>query len=434
MAETKGLPKQEAPLLRCNLSVYSGLKEEIKLYVRKIHENEAKRTDELFYIAFELKDTSTPDKNPPQELQKMPDRMEHFFKEKWAAFDENENMMGVFSALPYKIQFDGNLCKMTGIGGVSCLPQYRRKGVINACFQASLKNMYHEGFTFSYLYPFSTAYYRKFGYELCSEQIRYSISTKAFKRFDVCGEAYLVERGNYLEDIKKVYDDFKQGYNLMVAREDYDYGWAVDANPAKDGHYIYVYKNQSGEAKGVMSFYKVESGASFEMKCDQFFFSDMDGLKGLLNHALVFKAYYDRITFSLPVNINIIPYISEWVLYPCSREICLYGMARVVNVKKVLEMAQYRGSGTIAIKISDNIIEQNNDCFEVDFAEGRAVRVSISEKQPEAELSIGDFSRCMIGAYSPEEVQELESIKIYTSTEKIGRVFYKKANFIMDFF
>jgi len=404
------------------------------LYVRKIHENELKRAEELFYIAFELKDTLTFDKNLSGESPKAPDRVEHFSKEKWAAFDENENMMGVFSSIPYEIQFDGNVCKMTGIGGVSCLPQHRRKGVIKACFQTSLKDMYLNGFAFSYLYPFSTAYYRKFGYELCSEVNHYSVSIKAFRHFDIVGEAYLVEHGNYLEDIKKVYDDFKQGYNLMVVREEYDYSWAVNVDPAKDGHYIYVYKNESGEPKGVMSFYKVESEHSSEMKCDRFFFSDMEGFKGLLNHALMFEAYYERITFSLPVNINIIPYIAELVLYPCSREMYLNGMARVVNVQKVLEMAQYRGSGTIVMKISDNMIEQNNACFEVAFAQGHAERVSVTEKQPDVELSIADFSRCIIGAYLPEEVLALESVKINSDAETIAKVFYKKPNFIADYF
>jgi predicted acetyltransferase len=323
---------------------------------------------------------------------------------------------------------------MTGIGGVSCLPQHRRKGVIKACFQTSLKDMYLNGFAFSYLYPFSTAYYRKFGDELCSGVKRYSVSIKAFRHFDVDGEAYLVEHGNYLEDIKKVYDDFKQGYNLMVAREEYDYSWAVNVDPAKDGHYIYVYKNESGEPKGVMSFYKVESEHSFEMKCDRFFFSDMEGFKGLLNHALMFEAYYERITFALPVNINIIPYIPEWALYPCSREMYFNGMARVVNVREALKMAQYHGSGTIAMKVSDNMIEQNNACFEVVFAQGHAVQVSVTEKQPDVELSIGDFSRCIIGAYPPEEVQKLESAKINTGIETISKVFYKKPNFIADYF
>jgi predicted acetyltransferase len=406
----------------------------MKLYVRKIQENESKRANELFYIAFEQQDTSTVDKSTSRELSKAPNRFEHYSNEKWAAFDEDENMMGVISVIPYDIEFDGNVCAMTGIGGVSCLAQHRRKGVVKACFQASLKDMYRDGFAFSYLYPFSTAYYRKFGYELCSEQARYSISTKAFKHFDVGGETYLSERGSHLEDIKKVYDDFKQGYNLMVAREEIDYSWVVNSRPAKDGHYTYVYKNAFDEAKGVISFCKVKSEHSFEMKCDRFFFSDMEGFKGLLNHVLMFEAYYECVTFALPVNINIVPYIPEWALHPCSCQLLLNGMVRAVNVQKVLGMAQYRGGGRIIISISDNMIQENNGCFEVVFENGHAASVILTENQPDVELSVADFSRCIMGAYSPEEVRELESVQINTDTETVGKVFYKKPNFIADYF
>ncbi len=404
------------------------------MQVRKIHENEVGRAEELFYIAFEQRNDVQSGKKNSNELQKTPDRVERFSKEKWAAFGEDGTMMGGFCAIPYEIQFDGNLCKMIGIGGVSCLPQYRENGVVSECLKTALNGIYQEGAAFSYLYPFSAEYYRKFGYELCSEPIRYSVSTKAFGRFDVGGEACLVEHGSHLEDIQKVYRDFMRGYNLMAVRETCDYGWAIDADPARDGHYVYVYQNGFGEAKGVMSFCKVESGQSFEMKCDQFFFSDAQGLKGLLNHALKFKTYYERIIFLLPENINIVPYISEWILYPCSREVCFNGMVRAVNVQKVLEMAQYRGSGTITIRIRDTVIPQNNRCFEVDFAEGRAVRVSVSEKEPDVEMGIGDFSRCIAGGYSPEKIQELESVKISACTEKIEKVFYRKPNFITDYF
>lgn len=395
--------------------------------VRKISEGELERAEQLFYIAFEQK--CTPDDHAAQAIS----REEYYAKEKWAAFDEDQNMMAVLSAIPYEIQFDGNHCKMAGIGGVSCLPQYRRKGAIRGCFQASLNDLYRNGFAFSYLYPFSTGYYEKFGYTLCSEKMIYSIDLRAIKRFDVGGEVCLSEYGSYLQDIKKVYDDFKCNYNLMTVRSDYDYSWVANDCPERDGHYIYVYKNPAGEAKGVIAFTKVKSGASSEMQCTRFCFSDSEGLKGLLNHILLFQPYYERVVFSLPTDINITPYISEWVLYPCSREVCFNGMARVLNVQKVLQLARYRGSGTVAVKISDSLIEQNNACFEVVFSEGKAVNVAVGGKKPDAELDIADFSRCILGGYSSEEVRELQPLK-FADPEKIDKIFYKKSSFIADYF
>ncbi len=58
----------------------------------------------------------------------------------------------------------------------------------------------------------------------------------------------------------------------------------------------------------------------------------------------------------------------------------------------------------------------------------------MTEKQPDVELSIADFSRCIIGAYLPEEVLALESVKINSDAETIAKAFYKKPNFIADYF
>ena len=79
-------------------------------------------------------------------------------------------MMSTFTVSDFTVQFDGSPCQLGGIGGVATLPQYRRRGGIRACFREALPDMYGSGYDFSYLYPFSTAYYRKFGYENCVQK------------------------------------------------------------------------------------------------------------------------------------------------------------------------------------------------------------------------------------------------------------------------
>ncbi len=324
---------------------------------------------------------------------------------------------------------------MTGIGAVSSLPQYRRHGAIRECFNCSLKDMYNQDFTFSYLYPFSTSYYSKFGYAICGEVMSYSINLKSIKRFpEADGQMHLVENGSHIDDVKKVYDDFASGYNLMVKREDIDYEFIKKANPAKDKQYTYVYKDINGIAKGVMSFTKEKDGDRFNMHCRHFYFSDMEGFKGLLNHTLAYSAYYEHVIFKLPLDINITSYINEWSLYSHKRENWFNGMVRVVNVQKTLMLAKYQGCGSLVMNITDNQIEQNNNTFEVIFENGKAISVEISSKPCDIELSINDFSRLIIGTHSTHELKYIEQVKVNSDLDKIGKVFYKKLNFIADYF
>ena len=125
------------------------------MIIRKTRPEEGKRVNTLFAIAFEQ-----PMENGPGEEPGVTN---------WGAFEE-DTMFSTFAVTDFTQFFDGNQVKMGGIGGVASLPQYRRAGGIRACFQKALPILYREGYVFSYLYPFSTAYYRKFGYESCVQR------------------------------------------------------------------------------------------------------------------------------------------------------------------------------------------------------------------------------------------------------------------------
>lgn len=77
--------------------------------------------------------------------------------------------------------------------------------MIRGCFAHSLPSMYEEGYAFSYLYPFSSAFYRKFGYEMCGEQVLYEVNLQSYSRFDVGGYVVLAEGDACFADIKRVY-------------------------------------------------------------------------------------------------------------------------------------------------------------------------------------------------------------------------------------
>lgn len=141
------------------------------MLVRPITKEERLQSAQLFAIAFE----SPFDPNDLTPFAEIPCI--------WAAFDEESGeMMSTVYVTDYRVQFDGGRYKMGGIGGVASLPQYRRAGGIRACFQKALPILYREGYVFSYLYPFSTAYYRKFGYESCVQRYLAVLDLRQLRR------------------------------------------------------------------------------------------------------------------------------------------------------------------------------------------------------------------------------------------------------------
>ena len=103
------------------------------MIVRKIKPEELKRTKELFATAFEFtydnKDSAI--KVYEDTVSSPKSREDDTPLNKYAAFeDDDKTMMSCLSVNSYEMNFDGNLTKMAGIGGVSSLPQYRSRGVI----------------------------------------------------------------------------------------------------------------------------------------------------------------------------------------------------------------------------------------------------------------------------------------------------------------
>ena len=196
------------------------------MIVRKTRPEETLRANELFAIAFELPTTREAAAKPDGENL-----------HRWSAFDDSSGeMMSTFTINDYTVRFDGHACRMGGIGGVATLPQYRRRGGIRGCFQAAMPDMYASGYDFSYLYPFSTAYYRKFGYECCVRKLFTSVRLSLLVPPEFSGTFRLAEAGNPMtEAIRSVDACWESKYNMMVQHRPEDYKWTERSEERRVG-------------------------------------------------------------------------------------------------------------------------------------------------------------------------------------------------------
>ena len=406
---------------------------------RKIKKGELRRVSEIINIAFEASICDLDKEGPFEDalINNPNTRFDLYCMEHWASFlDDDRTMLGSIVAIPYEVYFDGNICSMRGVGVVSTLPQYRGLGAIKSCMRKYLNDSYDEGDVFSSLFPFSRSFYQKFGYELGSNVILYSVDLRSIKKLpkELKGTVELLENKTRFFDFQKVYKDFSEDYNLSSFRKDIDFDFLSNIDSINQRNYIYLYKNTKGEAKGAMVFEKKASGNRFDMECSHFYFSDKEGLLGLLDFCSSFSTFYDRVCFKVPENIRIPDVLDDIALYPIERKLQFNGMVRVVNVQKVLSLANYRGGGSIIIKILDDIIHDNNKTFKVTFENGKPLSVLTEDVPFDVELSINDFSRFILGTHDTNEILLLDKVNVCCSYEKLSQVFYKKAMLITESF
>ncbi len=405
--------------------------------VRKIRPEELKRVKELCAIAFEYSDDlSKPAEEIVRRAQTQPEsRADIHWQHTWAAFDDDGEMMCSLATPLYPFCFDGHQAPGAGIGGVVTLPPYRRRGGIRACFEKALPDLYAEGIVFSYLYPFSTAYYRKFGYELCCEQSRYRLLLQMLPYTPTSGTLRLVEPGKTcLEDVKAVYRHWQETYNMMVAAGDFEFRWLQQAYPAKDQAFTYVYKSKDGTPKAYTTFRKVDEPSGRNLTCDRFFFTDPEGFWGLMNLFVSLAADHRYVTFLLPDALRIEPLLPEWGMGAGTRETVYWGMVRVVNVEAALGMAKTRGDGCLVLDIRDAQIPQNTGRFAVECKNGAVAGVTRTAQEPDISLAISDFSRLLAGALGTEELPLLPNVTLHSAPEKLAKLFFRKPLYITEYF
>ncbi len=398
------------------------------MIIRKIREEEYRRTQEVFGIAFEIQiaKEQLSDEKWKQIRENPKSRQERYYKERWAAFDDDGQMMGFLIGFPATIRFDGNEVVCTCIGGVSSLPQYRGKGVIAGCFRKHLEDSYQKGYAFSYLYPFSTVFYRQFGYELCSETVDWEFDIRTVPYFpEAKGAACLNERSSEKEAVMQVYADYMKEYNLSFVREEYDWIKVIHDDPAVENAFTYVWKNQEGRPKGVLCYHKEYSDKhpGGLMQMEAFYFSDEEGLKGLFNHIRAYRSHFQSVRLSVPKQVALQRILPEVSGNAFGRKIVFHGMGRVIHAENALRMARYRGSGTVSVKLNDEYIRENNRVFKVTFEDGRCIALEEGTDW-DVELDIGTFSRCLLGCCDENEYEK----------EEVRKIFYGKKTFICDGF
>ena len=405
------------------------------MIVRKIHREELKRCAQLSALAFEFSmhgAKQTPEAFAREKVENPRSWEDVHWNSRWAAFeDDDATMMATFCVLPWRANFDGHEVVMGGIGGVASLPQYRRGGAIRRCFEAALPDMYAQGMTLSYLYAFSNAFYRKFGYELACDGVRWRLRLAGLPTVEVGGSWRLLEPDRPMAEALRAVDGLRERrYNCMVIAGDTEYLWTRE-DPFVTRDYTYVYFDGAGKPSAYAT---VQPQPGRELTCKRFVFNDREGFLGLVALLRRFEADHSHAVMTLPEDIDLRGLLPEFSFGNVERTTVQLGLARVIDVEKTLRLARMRGEGCLRVGVSDGQIPQNNGVFEVRFAPGRENVVRRVDGAADISLSIQDFSRLILGCCESADPMWLPGVTLNCPPEWAAQVFYRKPNFITQFF
>ncbi len=335
-------------------------------------------------------------------------------------------------------RFDGHTVKMGGVGGVATLPAGRRGGAIRACMELALREMYDNGFALSHLYPFSTAYYRQFGFASAGQSVRWTVKLPDLKRLPQAGgRVRQLMPGDDLSPLLDVYNRMYGDTNFSCLRKVFDKDLEGD-KPLANRRWVFLWEDETGVPGGFL----VGSRVKEALHCvpefsstDGLLFTSPRALIGLLKFVhSAFIANFQEIQFCVPGHMDLICLLPEVSGMDCRA--ALNGMARAVNVEALLKLCLCKGTGQLTLDVTDSILPENNGRFLLDFAPGRENRVERLAKTgspADVELDVGNLAVLLGGARDTASIGMTPDIRV-NNTSGLEQVFYRKPCHVLDLF
>lgn len=399
------------------------------MIVRQLHPQELSRADFVRAVAFEG--------NWEEKTETVPEAEKPNADLCYATLsDDGLTVYGCLSVVSRTVRFDGHDVPLGGIGGVATLPQFRRGGVVRACLGAALRDMYQHGQVFSFLYPFSTAFYHQFGYEPGAAVHTWTLPIRDLQVPDVGGQIEMLRPGDSLAPLLDIYRHFYVDYNLSAVRDTYDAELEKE-NWLNRQRYIYLWRDSTGQVRSFLTLHKGEGGVmdctnTFAMRND-FLFTDLQSLQALLHfvrHAFI--ANYSDICIQMPADINLLPLLHEVNSAQCRRH--YNGMLRVTNVAQALRLCCCKGSGSLRIAVDDPQIAENTATWQIDFTPGQANAVRQTQEPPDVSLTIADFSALICGTHATDDLNWMPQVQVHRPEAPLDQIFYAKKCLMTDLF
>lgn len=364
-----------------------------------------------------------------EDIEKAKKETEEQTDEDWGAFSDEGKLMARIINNHFTTFFDGNLISNGGIGAVSTLPEYRATGAVKAIFRELLPQVYRDGEVISTLYPFNHAFYRKVGYETISWQNEYTFAPGVLQNYRFGGEAVLWKPGDSVKEYTDLYNRFASSYNLAAQRtEESMYKAHVKGEYYKDRKFCYLLKEDK-EAVAYVIFKDQKTDSEAELFVQDLAWIGRKGFLAILGFLARFSADYGTIKLFFPSDLDLFSVIQSPRAYDIQKTGIQAYMARVINARELLSLMKKPDEEAFVIKVTDDIIQENNKTWKVAGKE-----VTLTDASPDLIVSEKALAQLALGSVSLTEAMYREDVEVCANTELLKRIFVRKPILIEEHF
>jgi predicted acetyltransferase len=376
-------------------------------------------------------------RNYSKDENKEIDSLDHPVNWSWGVFEGKKLLAGMLE-IDFLMNFDGHSVKLSGIGGVGTLPEARKSGHIRRIFEKMLPESYENGFVFSNLSPFSHDFYRKFGYEICCARNNISIPAGGFHDIKPRGEYVQILPGDDTSFLEQVHSAYIANVNHGIHRNYWpdNRAWKrfTREDPYSTGTYLYLWKNDKGEAKSYIKYKHIHDDGDNNMSVSDLIFADKEGLYGALGFVDHFSAQFENFKWQMPSFIDPTDFTGN--AWSIEMNINPREMTRVVNVKTALELMRHPDfTGEYVIEVEDENITANAGKYHVEFSP-KGSKVSVTSRETDIKCDIRVLSQLVTGYRSLENAMysRQNGLEVINKAAMLKNVFTLRPQHITEYF
>lgn len=316
------------------------------------------------------------------------------------------------------------------ICSVGTSPECRRGGYVKRLLGKMYSFCRERGVDICLLHPFSNSYYRKYGFERVSDHRILSFPMSVLSCVERYPELVRCNAKERNADLCRVYNSFSKGRNIMPLRDE-SYAFVTKDDKKR----VYISYGEKGEADGYIIYsveaeFDVNRMARGVLNVYELGYTCPEAMKKILGFMRMFDGEAETAVLH---NVAMMPelelFLRDYEMI-CIRVVpdC---MARINNVKAVLENIKYPEPLSFSVRVTDPFPAEGAEglscgSWRVDFDGSQTVVTELgAEDGVDVELDIPSLSRFVFGyeVYSRQVAQYCHNTKFLTDAEGFFKAF-----------
>ena len=359
------------------------------------------------------------------------ERIEGETLEDWGAFTDDGTLAARIVNNRLELYIDGQTVRAGGIGAVSTLPEYREKGAVREIFAELLPQSYKNGEVISALFPFNHEFYRKQGYEVVTFQNNYELKPALLNGYRFDGTITRWNPGEPVDDYLNIYNIFAADYNLAMHRDEKSMMEHMKVDKLYQERKFSYLLRRNGENIAYVIFTDIQNDPEAILHVEESAWINRDGFHAILAFLGRFEADYGSIQLPLPYGIDLLRIIRTKRAYEIQKTCHHNFMVRVINAKKLLEIIKKPSDCDFVIKVSDEMIAENNGVWRVT---ADSIMTADHSLTPDLVVSERAFVQMAVGCINLDEARLRPDVEINAKEEMLRKVFVEKRILVAEHF